>query len=128
MKYIGSREMREFADVDFSKSFVLSWGFESASLLIDVDVLLEEGHPSYEVPRPAEKVCIRAAILEFPFCESIQADGKTSSASLPELAMSLSTGAIKDLRRLNDGPFELRGEFGTVRIDAERPLLRFRAS
>jgi hypothetical protein len=30
------------------------------------------------------------------------------------------------LRRFSEGPFEIRGDFGMVRIDAERPILRLR--
>ena len=68
------RKLREFAGTDLTKSFILSWGYEAGALLVDVDLHLLPGHPFYEKPRPAEKVCIRPAIIEFPYCESIRSD------------------------------------------------------
>ena len=126
--YVGWRKLREFADVDLTRSFVLSWQYETGALLVDVDLYLEEGHPFYEKPRPAEKVCIRPAIIEFPFCESITPSQGASDGQPEDIAASLAIGAIEGLRRFNDGPYEIRGEFGTVRIDAERPILRLRSA
>ncbi|MDJ0699375.1 MAG: hypothetical protein QNJ07_05920 [Woeseiaceae bacterium] len=108
------RKLREFAGVDVSKSFVLSWRMEGETLLIDVDLFLMPDHAFYEKPRPAEKVCIRPAIVEFHYCESVSAD-----------VSRLGHGAISDFTA-QDGVYELVGEFGTVRIDAERPLLRLK--
>ncbi len=125
-EYVGWRKLREFADVDLTKSFVLSWHVESATLMIDVDLFLEPDHPFYEKPRPAEKVCIRPAIIEFPCCESISPDRGDVDGSLSDIAAKLELGAIAGLRRFSDGPFEIRGDFGMVRIDAERPILRLR--
>ena len=65
----GWQELREFADVDLTRSYVLSWQAESDTLLIDIDLYLEPEHPFYEKPRPAEKVCIRPALIEFPFVD-----------------------------------------------------------
>ena len=93
--------------------------------MIDVDLFLTSEHPSYEKPRPAEKVCIRPAIIEFPYCERITAEDDTSS-SMADLVESLGHGVIEGLRRHEDGRYEINGEFGTVFIAAERPLLRLR--
>lgn len=125
-EYIGWRKLREFADTDLTKSFILSWHVEVETLMIDVDLFLESGHPFFEKPRPAEKVCIRPAIIEFPFCVSIKSERGAAEGSLVEIAETLEIGAIEGLRRFSDGPFEIRGEFGVVRIDAERPILRLR--
>ena len=126
--YVGWRKLREFADVDLTKSFVLSWHIEGEALLIDVDLFLELGHPFFEEPRPAEKVCIRPAIIEFPYCHSIQPGGIEAEEPMADIAAELSLGAIEGLRRFSDGPFEIRGEFGMVRINAERPIMRLRSA
>lgn len=126
--YVGWRKLREFADVDLTKSFVLSWQFETGALLVDVDLYLEPGHPFYEKPRPAEKVCIRPAIIEFPFCEAVTPSGSPAEGSRNDIVSQLPIGAIEGLRRFSDGPYEIRGEFGTIRIDAERPILRLRSA
>ncbi len=125
-EYIGWRKLREFADVDLTKSFILSWHVEVETLMIDVDLYLEPGHPFYEKPRPKEKVCIRSAIIEFPFCVAIKPDRGSTEGKLEAIVVNLEIGAIEGLRRFSDGPYEIRGDFGTVKIDAERPILRLR--
>ena len=121
------RKLREFADVDLTKSYILSWKVEGDSLLIDVDLTLAPEHPFFETPRPSEKMCIRPAVIEFPHCEAIQVDGVAAEEPLRDIAASLGLGAINGLQRMHEGPFEITGEFGTVRIDAERPILKLRA-
>ena len=120
------RKLREFAGVDLARSFVLSWSWHRGTLSIDVDLFLTSEHPFYEKPRPREKVCIRPAIIDFPYCESIVVDGKTLEPPLADALARLRIGAINELIREHDGPYETSGEFGTVRIDAERPILKLR--
>lgn len=124
---IGWRKLREFADVDLTKSFVLSWHAGAGTVSIDVDLYLEADHPFYEKPRPAERVCIRPAIIEFRCCESAALNGKRSAGSLAEFVASLDVGIIQDLRRINEGPYEIHGGFGVVKVDSERPVLRLRS-
>lgn len=119
------RQLREFAGIDLDQSFILSWHIEAETLMIDIDVHLTTDHPFYEKPRPAEKVCIRPAIIEFPFCDQVT-DASGASSSTPETVERLRHGAIKGLRRHEDGRYEISGEFGTVFVVAERPLLRLK--
>ena len=121
------RELREFSAVDLTKSFVLSWGTESESLLIDLDLFLCPDHAFYEKPRPAEKGCFRPAFLEFPFCSGIKS-GADEGGSQPvsEAVQALVHGAIAGLRRVGDGHYEITGGFGHVEINAERPILRLK--
>jgi len=118
------QKLREFADVDLERSFVLSWNYEAGALLVDIDLLLLPDHPFYEKPRPAEKVCIRPALIEFPFCQAVTA-GK-GDHDIAAIVASLGNGAISGLRLLADGYYEISGEFGSVEIEAERPLLRLK--
>ena len=119
------RELREFSAVDLDQSFVLSWHVESETLMVDIDVHLTAEHPFYEKPRPAEKVCIRPAIIEFPLCEEISV-GDGEPGSVGQVAEALGHGAIEGLRRHEDGRYEIEGDFGTVFVAAERPLLRLK--
>ncbi|MDH4054860.1 MAG: hypothetical protein OEV58_05690 [Gammaproteobacteria bacterium] len=121
------RKLREFAAVELDHSFVLSWKYEAETLLIDIDVRLGPAHPFYEKPRPAEKVCIRPATIEFPYCESLAVDGK-ESASIAAAAQGLGHGAIKGLQVHEDGQYEINGEFGTVFVTADRPILRLKGT
>lgn len=121
---INWRKLSEFAGVELGKSYVLSWHVARGTLSIDVDLQLKSEHPFYEKPRPAEKVCIRAAVIDFPYCESIMVDDVAVDESIADTVARLGIGAIDDLRRQDGGPYELTGEFGRVLIDAERPILR----
>ena len=120
------RKLREFADVDLTQSFVLSWSVEGDSLCIEVDLFLTPEHPFYEKPRPAEKVCIRPAVIEFPHCEALTLDGDDGEDAIGAVAGRIGLGAITGLIRRDEGPFEIEGKFGRVSIDAERPILRLR--
>jgi hypothetical protein len=122
------RKLREFADVDLARSFVLSWQFEAETLLIDTDIHLLPNHPFYETPRPAEKVCIRPALIEFPYCVGISLGGSSIGRGPSASVRGLGNGAITGLRRYADGRYELRGDFGRVTIEAERPILRLEGS
>ena len=120
------RQLREFAGVDLTRSYILSWGVDGDTLCVDVDLYLEAEHPFYEKPRPNEKVCIRPAVIEFPYCVSIETNIPAGGNGLADAVAVLGLGGIEELRRYHDGPYEISGEFGRVRIDAERPILRLR--
>ena len=119
-------ELREFAAVDLERSFVVAWETEGESLLIDLDLFLQPEHAFYEEPRPSEGACLRPAAIEFPICTQITEPGKDRSGKVAEAIESLTTGRIAGLRRTGDGHYEISGEFGTVGITAERPLLRLK--
>jgi len=119
------RRLREFADVDLTQSYVLSWHLEGEMLVVDIDLFLEPGHPFYEKPRPAEKVCIRPASIEFPYCDELQST-QAGSGEVAEITGKLGLGAISDLVVPEDGRYALSGEFGTVSVVAERPILRLK--
>jgi len=120
------RQLLEFTAVDLEQSFVLSWEMVAESLHIDVDLFLTAEHPFYEKPRPAEKVCIRPAVIEFPLCDAIELDDAPAGTAPADGAAAIAHGAISGFRRLADGRFEIEGEFGVVLIDAERPVMRLK--
>ena len=124
---ISWRQLREFADVDLTRSFVLSWNVEADSLIIDVDLCLEAQHPFYEKPQPAEKECIRAAHIEFPHCDSLRQDGG-ERGEVTEIARNIGYGAITNLCLRDDGQYAISGEFGTVCVHAAGPILRLEGS
>jgi hypothetical protein len=120
------REMREFAGADLTRSFVLFWELESETLMVDIDLFLTPEHPFYEKPRPSEKACIRPAVIEFPFCDRIESEEIPADTDSATMVTKLDRGAIEGLRRLVDGRYELKGEFGVVLLNAERPILRLK--
>jgi hypothetical protein len=122
------RLLREFAAVDLEQSFILSWEIRSGTLLVDIDLHLLPEHPFFEKPRPAEKVCIRPAVIEFPLCDNIQVDGSAGNIDMDNAVATLGLGSIRGLRRLQDGHYEISGAFGLVLVDADRPLLRIKGA
>lgn len=121
------QELREFASVDLSQSYILSWMIEREALLIDIDLFLCPDHAFYEKPRPSQGVCIRPAEIEFPFCTALTTDRtQGNDADISSIATSLGIGQITDLRRTGEGCYRLDGDFGTVDVVAERPLLRLK--
>ena len=95
-------------------------------LVIDVDLYLEPGHPFYETPRPAEVHCIRPAFIEFPYCDELST--AAGGGEVAEIAEELGIGAISDLVVLDESRYAISGEFGTVSVVAERPILRLKGS
>jgi RimJ/RimL family protein N-acetyltransferase len=125
---VGWRELREFAGVDMDRSFVVSWSLDRDLLSVDVDLRLRPEHPFYEQPRRREKDCMRPAVIEFPCCAGIRLDGSGDGGDPQSVVLQLEAGAITDLERRDEGPYVLRGHFGIVEIDAERPILRLGAA
>ena len=110
------RKLREFTGVDLTQSFVLSWSVEGDTLCIELDLHLTPKHPFYEKPRPAEKVCIRPAVIEFPYCETLTLNGTGGGEAIDAVAAKIGLGPITGLVRRDEGPFELDGKFGRVSI------------
>ena len=118
-------ELREFKAIDLTASYVLSWHRDGNSLLIDMDLCLLPEHALYEEPRRAGEACIWPAALEFPYCNRLIADsGEGDEKSFGALAERLGLGRISNLEKTREGRYRLRGRFGTVQINAERPILR----
>ncbi len=119
------RDLREFKAVDLTQSFVLAWSVESGSLLIDIDLNLCPDHTLYEEPRPAEKACYRPAFIDFPHCES--ATDSATRSHLTDSVKKLRPGKVRGLKRIGEGYYEICGDFGTVAIRAERPMVRLKS-
>ena len=118
-------ELREFNSVSLTESFVLSWAFEGDSLLVDLDLCLPPSHPLYEAPRPSEKICVRPATIEFPNCSGVSGDDRQDDPTGGESVIrQVAVGKIIGFRRTGECVYEMTGTFGTVKIRAERPILR----
>ena len=124
---VGWRQLREFAGVDLERSYVLSWHEEGDTLVIDVDLYLQPEQPFFEPPRPAEKACIRAAAIEFPHCEDLRVTRDDVTQAV-ELVSKIGMGGMTDLRVVQDHHYAISGEFGTVSLVAERPILRLKGA
>jgi len=119
-------QLREFSGVDLAQSYALSWHLETQALMIDLDLFLNQSHPFYEKPRPAEQACFRPAFLEFPDCKHVETEKDDGKRGIVVTVGSLPPGKISGLKRSADGQYEIRGEFGVVLIQSDRPLLRIK--
>jgi hypothetical protein len=118
-------DLHDFHAVDLTQSFVLSWTFSHDALLIDVDLCLSPDHPLYEKPRPAEGACFRPALLEFPNCTRVaEKEAAATTPACAEIVAGLTHGLISSLSLVTDGEYALSGDFGTLQILADRPILR----
>ncbi len=68
---------------------------------------------------------LRSACIEFPHCEELRSDA-VEGEEVTEITEKLSHGSIGDLSVLDDGQYAISGEFGTVSVVAERPILRLK--
>ncbi|MEX0707745.1 MAG: hypothetical protein WD078_07235 [Woeseia sp.] len=117
--------LREFKAVDLASSFVLSWQMSDHVLVIDLDLCLTPEHPFYVAPRRLRQDCILPAMLEFPHCSRLgDADEPAQSGDLAKIARGIGLGKIHGLQLIDDGHYEMSGDFGTVQIQSERPILR----
>jgi hypothetical protein len=119
------KDLREFKGIDLTRSYVLAWTIDAGSLLVDVDLCLFAEHAFYEEPRPSEKACYRPALLEFPCCE--MATDSATHCRLADSVQKLRPGKISDLVRTGEGRYQISGEFGTIIIQAERPMVRLKS-
>ncbi len=119
-------DLREFKNVDLTRSFILSWEDEGGSLQADVDLFLCPEHAFYEKPRPAEKACFRPACIEFPWCTAAHLEGEGSHSSYPHSLKDLRSGQIRAFARIGEGQYEISGDFGYVRVESGRPMVRLK--
>ena len=120
------KDLPAFRAVDLTRSFVLSWELEREMLLIDIDLYLTPEHESYEPPRPAERVCIRPATLEFPYCSEVRNMTGNVNAGLHRSVRSLGGGQITAMSQTGENSYRIQGEFGIAEIESERPILRLK--
>ncbi len=118
-------KLREFKAVDLTSSYVLSWQMTGHVLVIDLDLCLTAEHPFYVAPRRLRQDCIQPALLEFPHCDRLSSDDAPSRTGGPaSVARGIGLGRIHGLQLVDDGHYEMSGDFGTVQIQSERPILR----
>lgn len=115
---------REFRGIDLEASFLLSATMTGDMLKLEVDLVLTPDHALFEKPRPAQKACVRAGIVEFPYLDSLSIDENSidSADVAPSLAL-LQPGKIASLEVTGEGNYLLTGEFGTVAFESGRPVL-----
>jgi len=53
-------------------------------------------------------------------------DGSSGNRDLKTFVDELGHGAIAGMQRRANGRYEIRGDFGTVSIEAERPVLKLK--
>lgn len=118
------KEFREFRGVDLEASFLLSAATMGDTLRLEFDLVLTPEHALYETPRPAQKACVRAGTVEFPYLDSLTIDDRAvEPADTASSLASLQPGKVASLVVTGEGNYLLTGEFGTVAFESGRPIL-----
>jgi hypothetical protein len=118
-------EMPEFDGLDLTESYVLGWAVTPEGLRFDLDIALAPSHPDYTPPPTRERDCYRRGTLLFPAAHSIRGLAETSQVvGAIDLSGERDYGTFDHLEA-NGGTFRLEGEFGTVTLLSDRPVVTF---
>jgi hypothetical protein len=120
----GYEEIAGLDNVYLEESWVLGVYESDDDLTFDLEVVLTDGHPQWEPPKPGEMYCYRRTALTFSNVRGIEwLERGTRPAT--DATGSEDWGHI-DTFVADGGRYELTGDWGRVRFSSERPQLRDR--
>ncbi|MFV0595024.1 hypothetical protein [Shewanella sp.] len=109
-------QVEAFKGIDLTDSFVLDWSYENDRLRFELEVSIWPESKYYAEPKLNEYTCYRKATLQF--INAISVSGlkpKPAVMSSIDPDGSIDYGNI-DIFQVFDGGFELKGNFGSVKI------------
>lgn len=107
-------QIPELSDVYLEDSYVLAIHEYDDRVVFDLDIVLREGHPSYEQPHDGEPYCYRKASLCFLGVSSVEWMQK-HFIQFADAAGEVDYGNIDSFTK--DGDYYLlEGDWGNVRI------------
>lgn len=107
-------QIQELSGVYLEDSYVLAIHECDDRLIIDLDAVLTESHPSYEIPKDGDQYCYRRAQLSFSGVNSVEWSRKRFT-KFTDAAGEVDYGNIDSF--LKDGDcYSLAGDWGSVRI------------
>lgn len=105
-------------------SYVLAIHLSGAELAFDLEVVLRSDHPQYAPPKSGEQHCYRHARLSFGHPKEVRFGGGPASlrptADPDELA---DLGNIDSLTRSEDGRFAVAGDWGSIEVRSDPPVI-----
>lgn len=104
-----------FDGIHLEESYVLDISQFNGELRFDLELALSEGHPSYRQPDPGERYYYRPAVLAFAGHSTVQWVERTAVVYTGDDGVAVDQGTI-DSFRYSGGTYELRGEWGQIRV------------
>lgn len=112
-----------FEGVYLEDSWVLQIIREANSLVFVVDLVLLESHPSYSPPTAGEQYCYRRAQVIFGNLRSLRWKSGVSRAAT-DASGETDLGSFDEFRVRAD-EYAFSGDFGSIVIAADAPVIRF---
>jgi hypothetical protein len=106
-------------------SYVLAIHLSGDELAFDLEAVLLNDHPEYATPKPGEQHCYRLGRLSFGRPSEVRFAGAIALWLRPTVDMdgSVDLGNIDSLTRSENGIFAIAGDWGTIEVRSERPVL-----
>jgi hypothetical protein len=116
-------ELLGFENLYLEDSYVIAILQEATELRFLLDVVLLEGHPLYQQPRPEEQYCYRRARLVFPNVRDViwhrqELRGYTDATG------TVDYGNIDSFRWWG-GEYHLEGDWGSLTVRSDPPYVDF---
>ncbi|MCL1036278.1 hypothetical protein L2750_03825 [Shewanella submarina] len=111
------KEFKDFGGVELNDTFVLSWGFQSDILTLNLLVSLWPESPHYEPPKEHEFTCYKEGKLIFHAVPSVEGF-KPMEDVLPteDPDGSVDYGSIDDLYEDGNGTWLIASDFGEFKF------------
>jgi hypothetical protein len=101
-------------------SWVLGVYESATSLIFDLDAVLTEQHLDWHPPKPGEQYAYRRVALTFPAVRSIEWLSRGSHPAT-DASGENDWGNIDSFAVVDDGVYELEGDWGHVRVASASP-------
>ena len=116
-------DLPSFRGYYLEDSYVLAIHLSGNELAFDLEVVLLSDHPEYARPKPGEQHCYRRSRLSFGRPSEIRFDGPTALRPTVDPDGSVDLGNIDSLTRTKDGRFAIAGDWGSIEVRSEPPVI-----
>lgn len=116
-----------FAEIYLEDSYVLGLEVAKEDVTFRVEVVLREGHPDYQAPKPGEQYCYRLGVLRFAGLKEVQWIRRAMRPSA-DATGSTDLGNIDELVEESPGHFRIAGDWGELTVDSQPPVLSLTAA
>lgn len=116
-------ELNEFENIYLEDSYVLGVLEKDDAIEFEVDMVLTEKHPLYEIRPGNEQYCYRKAKIIFSEVQDVEWNEKRME-KFTDATGEVDYGNIDELY-FENGTYYLVGDWGRVKIKSKQPEVRF---
>lgn len=113
-----------FSNVYLEDSFVILISEYDDKLIFDMEFVIKEGHPLFEIPKADEYYCYRRGKLIFSDVHSVNWKIK-SSLCFHDANYQDDYGNIDVFRKLSNDTYQLSGDWGSVFVISSQVEITF---